>query len=301
MNHLRSQTVRECMEILIVCPSLSELAPGEDGWQVFWDVRCIEVGEFRSTGQVRALGALRARGRVVAFAEDHCFPEPGWAEALLEAHRRGCAAVGATLTNANPGSLLSWADLFLNFGPCVMKQSGGVSRFIPWHNSSYAKAALDEYGDELAQMLEVEGILHIDQELRGRALFLCAQAITHHVNISRFSSFLRGHFWGSRMFWAALVRKQQWRLWKRLVLAILSPGLAIIRFGRAVREMRRTGTIRSLSPGVLPPVCAGVVAISLGALSGALFGAGNAVTHRLSVEFYRDRHLREEDRNLLSA
>ena len=45
-------------------------------------------------------------------------------------------------------------------------------------------------------MLEVEGVLHLDQERRGRELFLCAAATTDHINISRFDSFLSGHFWG---------------------------------------------------------------------------------------------------------
>jgi hypothetical protein len=209
--------------------------------------------------------------------------------------------VGATLTNANPASALSWADLFLNFGPCVMRKSGGPSHFIPWHNSSYPKEALNEYGDCLARMLEVEGVLHLDQEERGRELFLCAAAITEHVNISRFDSFLSGHFWGSRMFWAALIREKRWPVWKRLALALASPALALVRMERALREMRRAGMLRSLLPAALPALGAGAMAISCGALAGALLGAGDAASHRISVELYRDRHLREGDRNLLTT
>jgi hypothetical protein len=301
MNHLQSQSLRARMEVIIVCPSLAELDADHEDWQDFYEVRCIEVGVIRSTGEVRAAGALEARADVVAFAEDHCFPGPGWAEALVEAHRGTWAGVGATMTNANPASLLSWADLFLNFGPCVMRKSGGAAHFIPWHNSSYPKAALLEYGDDLARMLEVEGVLHIDQERRGRELFLCAAATTDHINISRFDSFLSGHFWGGRMFWAALIRKERWPAWKRLGLAVASPALGLIRIERALREMRRAGKLRRLLPAVLPALCAGALAISFGALAGAMFGSGDAASHRISVELYRDRHLREADRSLLTA
>ena len=300
MNHLHAQSLRTRMEVIIVCPSLAELDANDEDWQDFYQVRCIEVGVIRSTGEVRAAGALQARAEVVAFAEDHCFPGPGWAEALVEAHRGPWGGVGATLTNANPSSL-SWADLFLNFGPCVMRKSGGASHFIPWHNSSYPRTALVEYGDDLAGMLEVEGVLHIDQERRGRELFLCAAATTDHINISRFDSFLSGHFWGGRMFWAALIRTERWPAWKRLALALASPALGLVRIERALREMHRAGKLRSLLPAVLPALCAGALAITFGALAGAVLGSGDAASHRISVELYRDRHLRDGDRSLLTA
>jgi len=288
------------MEVIIVCPSLAALEACEDGWKDFCGVRCIEVGVIRSTGEARAAGAVAASAAVVAFAEDHCFPGPGWAEAIVEAHRHSWAGVGATVTNANPSSSLSWADLFLNFGPCVMRKSGGVSRFIPWHNSSYPKKTLSEYGDGLARMLEVEGILHMDQEEHGRELFLCAAAITEHVNISRFDSYMSGHFWGSRMFWAAVIQEKRWPAWKRLALAIASPVLIPVRVERALREMSRARTLRDLLPTVLPALGAGAVAISCGALAGALLGPGDAASRRISVELYRDRHLREGDRSILN-
>lgn len=300
MNHLHAQTLRARLEVIIVCPSLADLDDCQDGWEDFCAVQCIEVGIIRSTGEPRAAGAMVARAPFVVFAEDHCFPAADWAAALVEAHRGKWGAVGATLTNANPASMLSWADLFLNFGPCVMRESGGPGRFIPWHNSSYPKSVLSEYGNALGPMLEVEGVMHLDQEKRGRKLFLCASAATSHLNITRFNSFLLGQFWGSRMFWSALIRREGWPVWKRMALAAGCPGLGMVRSVRALRELRRARKLGTLLPGVLAPLCAGAVAISLGALAGALWGAGDGMSHRISLELYRDRHLREEERSLLT-
>ena len=103
------------------------------------------------------------------------------------------------------------------------------------------------------------------------------------------------------MFWAAFLRKERSGLWKRLAVAAASPALALVRLGRAWREMQRAGKLRSLVPAVLPALCVGALAITAGAAAGALLGAGDALSHRISVEFYRDRHLREADRNLLNA
>ena len=220
---------------------------------------------------------------------------------MVEAHRGTWGGVGATLTNANPVFTAELGRPLLELRAVC---HAGIGRRLALHSLAQllvSEAALLEYGDDLARMLEVEGVLHIDQERRGRELFLCAAATTDHINISRFDSFLSGHFWGGRMFWAALIRRERWPVWKRMALAVASPALGLVRIERALREMRRAGKLRSLLPAVLPALCAGALAISFGALAGAVFGAGDAASHRISVELYRDRHLREGDRSLLTA
>jgi hypothetical protein len=42
-----------------------------------------------------------ARAPIVALAEDHAFPAPGWAEALIAAHRDPWAAIGAVIRHPN--------------------------------------------------------------------------------------------------------------------------------------------------------------------------------------------------------
>ncbi len=111
IRYLRAQTVRHRLE-----PDNAEL-------QDFLQVRVVEVGAITSTGAARAAGIHQASAPVVAFAEDHSYPDPGWADALIEAHRQPWAAVGPAMANANPATLISWANLFLNFGPWVERWS----------------------------------------------------------------------------------------------------------------------------------------------------------------------------------
>ena len=54
-----------------------------------------------------APGEHRSWRLVVAFGEEHCFPEPGWAQALIDAHREDYAAVGPAMHNANPDTIVS--------------------------------------------------------------------------------------------------------------------------------------------------------------------------------------------------
>src|SRR5262249_25604798 len=113
VEHLRAQTVRDRLELVIVAPSASELAVSDSPIHDFFQVRVVAVGEFTSIAQAYAAGIRQASAPVVVLAEDHSFPEAGWAEALIERHRQAWAVVGPVVRNANPDSLLSWADFLL--------------------------------------------------------------------------------------------------------------------------------------------------------------------------------------------
>jgi hypothetical protein len=58
-----------------------------------------------------------ASAPIVVFCEDHAFPDPTWAEALIVAHRRPYAAVGPVVRNANPSTVISGADCLIGYGP----------------------------------------------------------------------------------------------------------------------------------------------------------------------------------------
>ena len=49
-----------------------------------------------SVFELRARGIAAARGEIVALSEDHCWVEPGFCRAVLEAHAREPAAGNAT-------------------------------------------------------------------------------------------------------------------------------------------------------------------------------------------------------------
>ena len=71
-----------------------------------------------------------AHAPIVALAEDHCFPEPGWADALIRAHQGPWAVVGPVVRNANPATIVSWCDFVIGYGPW-MERSRKRSRTRP--------------------------------------------------------------------------------------------------------------------------------------------------------------------------
>lgn len=67
---------------------------------------------------LRALGAAHARGEFVSFLEDHVYPPPGWASAVIDAFARHAEAEGIVwgVTNGAP-KLVDRASFLVTWGP----------------------------------------------------------------------------------------------------------------------------------------------------------------------------------------
>lgn len=297
MRCLLRQTVRERLEVVIVAPTLTQLGAGDAEWNSFFCIRTVAAGTFLDTGHARAAGVRQATAPVVAFGEDHCFPEPEWAEELIRMHREPWGAVAPALDNANPG-WLSWADFLLNFGPAVLATKSGAASRTPWHNTSYKRDALESYGARLECMLEVEGRLQEDLVRRGRLLYLAAGIRAHHTNMSRLRSYMCGQFWGGRLYAAARAESGEWRWARRLIYALGSPLIPLVRLPRVLRDARRAGRLTLL----LPPACLlGLICSASGEMAGYAAGAGAAGERRLSYEFRRRDHVRARDISVLES
>jgi glycosyltransferase involved in cell wall biosynthesis len=105
IKHLRAQTARDRLEVIIVAPSADKLGLDEAELEDFLQFRVVEVGAIKSTGGALAAGVRQARAPLVAYAEEHSYPHPAWAEALIKAHCQPWAAVGAVIANANPSTV----------------------------------------------------------------------------------------------------------------------------------------------------------------------------------------------------
>src|ERR1700734_1385780 len=196
ISHLARQTVRHTLEIVLVSQSkLTDIIETELAG--FANVVLVETGPFPDTGRPRAAGARACTAPLIAFAEDHCFPEPEWAAHLIQVYSGPWVAVSPAMSNANPGPV-SEADFLLNFGPSGWPLPEGVAENTPWHNTSYRREVLHGYGERLAHMLEAEIRIHQDLNRRGLRLFLAGSLRVHHGNLSRWPAFLACQFFGGR-------------------------------------------------------------------------------------------------------
>ena len=299
IQHLRVQTVRKRIELVIVAPSSEQLHLEESLMEVFWGYQVVGVGSIRSIARANAEGVRQARGVIVALAEDHCFPDPEWAEALIAAHRGSCVAVGPVIRNANPTTMVSWSDFVIGYGPWIEPTPKGQASFLPGHNSSYKRKVLLEYGDQLEDMLESETVMHLDLIRKGHRLCIEPAARAAHVNFSLMSSWLPAQLYSGRVF--AGNRIYNWSQLRRLFYGIASPLIPIVRLWRIFRELSRPGRPRYLLVRLLPVLILGLLFDGAGQMIGYLMGPGSA-THKLGhYEFNRINHITKEDRRALAA
>ncbi len=289
VRHLRAQTVTGRLELVIVAPSAEQLGLDDRELKEFLQFRVVEVGAVESIARAYAAGIRQASAPVVVLSEDHSFPEPGWAEALIERHREPWAVVGPVVRNANPDGLISWADFLLGYGAWLDPTPAGEIDHLPGHNSSYKRAILLDYDPELEDLLGAEYVLHWDLTRKGHRFYLEAAAKTAHVNFGRFRPWILYLVHAGRVFAAA--RARRWPLRRRILYAGGAPLIPLVRLWRIRSDLRRPGRPSHLWPRVVPALLVGLTVDAMGQALGYALGAGNASQKLSYFEFHRDRHM----------
>jgi len=248
-----------------------------------------------SIGAGYAHGIRRASAPVVALAEDHAFPEPGWAEAICAAVREpDVGAVGSTMVNANPGSALSWGNLLVAYGRWSEGTSGtgGEMDALPGANLAYVREAVLRHDGELAALLDRGGGLNDRLRADGYRLVLAPGARTRHQNVSRLAATAKLRYNAGRLY--AARRAEGWAPRRRRLYAALSPAIPPVRLVRELRALRARG--RARNPREVAGLAVGLVFDGAGQLAGFARGEGAALRTLAAFEFQRDGHLRRADR-----
>lgn len=285
---LRRQTEAPQIEVVLVTPpgvSVSSPDP-EGGFAAVRVAECAGVELPDWLARARAAGVRGATAPIVAIGETHSYPEPGWAAALLAAHRGPWAAVGVAMLNANPGSIISWANLLVDFGPWVERRERGPMSELPGHNTSYKRAILLARGERLEHDFASETLLAKSLRAEGHQLLFEPSAATRHLNLAT-------PYWILERFdhdraWAVL-RAARWSVPKRALYVIGAPLIPFVRFTRLWPELRRVG--RGGDVRLVATVFLGLAAGAAGEAAAYLLRRADASSRRLhDVELYRTRY-----------
>ena len=287
VQHLQAQTAARQIEIVLVIPSGQQAAVDESEFACFHSWQVVEIGTLESKARGYVAGIRKANAPVIALTEDHSYPDSQWAELFIAAHRQPWAAVGPCMRNANPGSLLGWADFYQAYGEWAPPAVSGEVRSLPGHNSSYKKEILLSYGDQLDDLMEAESVLHHQLVTKGHRLFLESGTCTAHMNFGTWSSWLPKRYYTGRQFsstWA-----KWWPWYRRLFYTCASPLIPFIRTWRIQRRIYRRQSI-GMFIKLLPVLFGGLLVESVGYMAGYAAGAGDSIEKADRYEYHREQY-----------
>lgn len=286
VSHVATQTNAGGIELLIVTPEPELLHIDSDATDRFHSVKVIKSRLDSGSGGARATAVHEASAEIVVFAEDHCFPEEGWAEAIVGAYRGPWAAVGPVVRNANPTTMVSWADLLMGYGPWLAPGESAERDHLPGHNSSYRKSVLLPLGDELAGLIEAETALQWRLRADGHRLYQESGARVAHTNFERWGTWLHVSFHAGRVF--AATRVLDWPVYKRVAFALGTPLVPAVRLVRHLRQSSAAGLSRRLVATVIPTLIVGLIVDAAGQCAGCLAGAGRSRATLVEWDFHRN-------------
>jgi len=299
VRHLRVQTIVDQLELLIMAPSAQQVEIPPDDVAPFACWRVVEVPGLSALAYAKAQAVQLATAPIVAFTEDHSFPEPGWAEALIAAYRNGCAGVAPQMKNANPTTVLSWCAMFLHFGAAVEPEAEVDCKHpAASHNTSYRRDALLAFGDDLGRRMLMESFLCEALRGEGHRIRVEPLACTRHVNMSRLRPVFGHAFVGGRLYGALRSEFGGWSPLRRLIYAGGFALVPLLRLRRVTHEIRRTSHRKRLLPRAIPGLLAILFVHAAGEAAGYLLGVGDTDATYSRFETHRERYVSPAERSL---
>ena len=298
VRHLAAQSIAASIEVVFVAPAGTPFEPEDGATAPFAGTRLERIQSIPSIAAGYAAGVRAASAPFVVFSEDHCYPEPEWAESLLAGYDDRTAVVGPVIAHANDEGAIAWVDYLLGYGQWVEPDAGGEVTNLPGHNSSYRREALLAFEPDLVDWLEAESLLHRALAARGWRLVLTPKARSYHFSLSRPSSWLAATYFQYRVFGGR--RLAGAGVAKRALYVAAVPLIPAIRLPRILRDARRSRSGPSLLR-TLPALTRSLVVSAFGEAIGYALGPGDAPIAMRGYEFRRDLHVNARDRRAIES
>ena len=239
-----------------------------------------------SINAAKAAGAGRATAPVMAFLEDHCVPEPGWAAAVHRAFTQNpeVAAVAYSFGNLNPVNWVSRSFLVLAYGPWMGPAPSGPVSTPSWMNVAYHRKTLATVPD-LAAWFGCEGLFLHRIKVAGAKFWHAGDAEVRHLNHPGLLGSARDSACWQRLFAATRVEIDGWGWFRRIAYALgtIPFGPSLITF-RLARRLWARPEMRSQLVKALPLVFFVYTWGSFSEVLGYIAGAGDAPSRTIYVE-----------------
>jgi Glycosyl transferase family 2 len=240
----------------------------------------------------KTLGVELSTAPVVAFLEEHCRVAPGWAAALIEAHRGPWAAVAGEVHNGNGSSWISRIVALMNYQPWLPPAARAEHDMLPGNNASFKRQLLLGYRDRLETLLRAEIVLHTRLRRDGHRLLLEPEAKFEHLNDSSVRSCARGFFLFHRCYGPTRAEVFGWSPARRALYVAATPAVPLYFVARLLYQLaRRRPRLIGTALAAIPVMLALQLAGAAGQAAGLLFGIGHAEARFTHYELNQFRKL----------
>lgn len=243
LDALRPQLADHAVELFVVgAPGEAAQRMQERYPQAAWIPAATEL----LTPARWALGATRARGRIIAFTISTCAPDANWLAEILRAHAEPHAAIGGAIECAPGAGLVDWAVCFVRYTPFMLPFPAGPGE-VPGDNGSYKRDAL---ADQMP-WIEAHGFWEqtINSNLRRQhqSLWQDPRIIVYCKNPFTLAGFSRQRLEHGRIF--GRMRAAGSSVPKRFFYLLSSPAIPLVYLARITRGV--AGKQRHKAPFLL--------------------------------------------------
>lgn len=215
LEHLRGQTLKHEIEVVLACPEPIPFA--SECAAEFASIQVV-LNPVNRLADARAAGVRAANAPLVFIGETHSFPDARFAERTLpEFDDPQWSVVVPALRNANPDGALSWAGFLCDYGAWAEELPKGEMAGVPVYNATFRRDLLLELGENLPAALDQsDDLVRALRASRRGALFLPSTQVSH-VNATQWWPWVLNRFFGGTLI--AANRSRSWAWPRRLIFA----------------------------------------------------------------------------------
>lgn len=236
---VEAQTIRDVLEIILICRSRTHLNLPVDFESSYPDIVVIESGDTILLNEARELGVRQASTPFVLILEDHCLPSAGCLEEMLVRLEEGWSAVGPAIVNGNTVSRVAVATNLLTYGEWMGRTAGGERGFVAGYSSAFPVRVLLARGDRLTEDLIAPSTLQMSLAEEGHRFYFEPKAVMAHWEASDYDGVRQILSKNGRGL--GVLRARQWSFLQKVFFSLVSPLLMGHRLLRAARTWWRVG------------------------------------------------------------
>jgi len=223
------------------------------------------------------MAAQAAGGKILVFTDADCVIDDRWLPELEESFQAGHKVVGGSIL-CYPGDNMDMAAHIIKFWKWLPGRGKGTIADLPTANFAIDRLVFDQVGGFHGNLFAGDTELSLRLRDNGYKLFFNPQAKVYHIHEHTFASLLRERHIKGNDYVCMLALREQWGLFRSILLIPALPLLVIWIVSRTMTACRQSGLFMDFLKTIHIIILADVVWIA-GGIRGRLKDIFSMVRH----------------------